>query len=331
MSRVLINVEKRKFNKDILGSQFDQPFGFAPMGMCNLTWPGADLMLANESLINNIPTCLSMAASTSLEIMYQQTEGRCWMQIYIGQDEEFVMDILRRAEIIGFKNIILTVDVPVLSRRVRDERNGWSVPFKMGFNQFLDFAFHPRWSLSSLYYGIPKPMNYVTSKSGKKFLRGESRGSTDWSTLDRVRNTWKGNLIVKGVMSSEDAIKIKTAGADAVYVSNHGGRQLDSAPSSISTLPSIRKALGANFPLIFDSGIRSGSDVIRALSLGADYVMIGRPLMYGIGADGASGLRKVLNILKEEISTTLALIGLNEVSEISSKVIAENNLKNINY
>ena len=148
-------------------------------------------------------------------------------------------------------------------------------------------------------YGIPKPMNYHTSKKGNKFVRSESRGSTDWNTLKRVREKWKGKLIIKGVMSPEDATKIKDEGVDAIQVSNHGGRQLDSATTSIEALPLIRNALGKDFPIIFDSGIRGGSDIVRALGLGADFTMVGRPLMYGIGADGAKGLRRIVDIIKE--------------------------------
>ena len=329
--KVLRNVEKRNLSKEFLNIKYDLPFGFAPMGMCNLTWPGADTMLAKESVINNIPTCVSMASSTSLEKMFELTEGNSWLQLYIFQDEDFVMELLERAEKTGYKALILTVDVPIQFRRAKDDKNGFTVPFKIGPKQFLDFATHPNWSLSTLLYGIPKPMNYETSKSGNKFVRSESRGSTDWETLKRIRNKWKGKLIVKGVMSQEDATKIKKEGADAIQVSNHGGRQLESATSAINALPLIRKALGQEFPIIFDSGIRSGSDIVRALAFGADYVMIGRPLMYAIGADGAKGLRKILDIIKEELSTTLGLVGLNDINEITSDIIAQKFFKDMKY
>ncbi len=329
--KVLRNVESRNLKKKFLGINFDYPFGFAPMGMCNLTWPGADKMLAKESIDNNIPVCVSMASTTPLEDMYKLSQGRSWLQLYIFQDENFVMELLERADQAGYKVVIITVDVPIQFRRSKDDKNGFTVPFKIGPKQFFDFATHPRWSLTTLFSGIPKPMNYVTSKSGNKFVRSESRGTTDWETLKRIRNTWKGKLIIKGVMSPDDAIKIKDAGADAIQVSNHGGRQLESATSAINALPLIRKALGKEFPLIFDSGIRSGSDIVRALAFGADYAMIGRPLMYGMGADGAKGLRRVLNIIKEELSTTLGLVGLTDINQISSEVIAEKFFKDMKY
>lgn len=328
--RVLRNVEKRNLKKTILDIECNLPFGFSPMGMCNLTWPKADEMLANESLINNIPNCVSMASSTSLERMFELSKGKSWIQLY-NFDENFVMEILERAHQTGYKVAILTVDVPIQFRRAKDDKNGFTVPFNIGPKQILDFATHPLWSLSTLLSGIPKPMNYETSKSGNKFVRSQSRGATDWDTLKRVRDAWKGKLIVKGVMSPNDALKVKEAGADAIQVSNHGGRQLDSALPAIEALPLIRNIVGKEFPLIFDSGIRGGSDIVRALALGANFVMLGRPLMYGIGADGSRGLKKILNIIKEELSTALGLVGLTDVNEISSEIIAEKYNPNIKY
>ena len=329
--KVLRNVENRNLKKNLLGIDFNYPFGFAPMGMCNLTWPGADKMLAKESVENNIPICVSMASSTSLEEMYKLSQGHSWLQLYIFQDEDFVMELLERAQNTGYKIAILTVDVPIQFRRAKDDKNGFTVPFKIGPKQFFDFASHPRWSLTTLLSGIPRPMNYVTSKKGSKFVRSESREATDWESLKRIRNFWKGKLIIKGVMSPDDAVKIKEAGADAIQVSNHGGRQLESATSAINALPLIRKVLGKEFPIIFDSGIRSGSDIVRSLAFGADYAMIGRPLMYGMGADGAKGLRRILNIIKEELSTTLGLVGLNDINDISSEIIAEKFFKDVKY
>ena len=330
--KVLRNVEKRSLKKKVLGYEFDFPFGFAPMGMTNLSWPGADSMLAAESARNNIPTCVSMASTTTLEKMYELSEGHSWMQLYIFQDENFVMELLDRAKNTGYEVAILTVDVPVLSRRTRDDKNGFSYPFKIGPKQFFDFATHPTWSISTLLSGIPKPMNYVTSKSGDGiFKRKESRGSTDWDTLKRVRDKWKGKLIIKGVMSPDDAKKIKEAGADAIQVSNHGGRQLDSATAAINMLPLIRKSVGVDFPLIFDSGIRSGSDIVRALAFGADYAMIGRPVMYAMGADGKKGLRRIVEIIKEEASTTLGLVGLNDINDVTSNIVIDSNVNKVNY
>ena len=330
--KVLKNVEKISLKKEFFDFKFDYPFGFAPMGMTNLAWPKADQMLANESINNNVPTCVSMASSTTLEKMFEYSEGRSWMQIYIFQSEEFVMKLIKRAESIGYKVLILTVDVPILSRRARDNRNGFRYPFKIGPKQFMDFALHPQWSLTTLINGSPKPMNYEGLKTDDQIFRSkENRGSIDWETLKRIRSAWKGKLIVKGVMSYKDSINIRDLGADAIQVSNHGGRQLDSATAAINALPLIRKSLGNEFPIIFDSGIRSGSDILRAIAFGANFVMFGRPLLYGIGADGAKGLNRILNIIKEDLKTNLGLVGLTDINDVNEKIIAENFFKNINY
>ncbi len=329
--RVLINVEERSLKTKLLDSEYGLPFGFAPMGMCNLTWPNTDTMLAKEAIKNNIPICSSMAASTSLEKIYELSNGLAWFQLYIGQDEDFVVDLLNRAQDCGYKTIILTVDVPILARRSRDNRNGFDIPFRMSIKNFIDFATHPNWSLRTLYHGAPTNMNYVTSKSGKRFVRGESRGKIDWNTLKMLRDKWKGHLIVKGVMNEDDAIKIKNYGVNAIYISNHGGRQLDCAPPSINALPKIRQAVGNKFPLIIDSGIRSGSDILKALALGANFVMIGRPLMYGVGADSHPGLIKILQIIENELSTALGLVGLTDIKNVSRKILSKNLLENISY
>ena len=164
-------------------------------------------------------------------------------------------------------------------------------------------------------------MNFETAAGGQGFMRHASRGSTDWSLLDRLRSRWKGKLIVKGVLSPADAMRIRDAGADAVYVSNHGGRQLDSAPAAIQALPLIREAVGDDYLLIFDSGVRSGEDIVKTLALGADFVMLGRPLMYAIGADGVRGLSTLFDILAEEIIVTLAQIGRRRVENVDSSVL----------
>ena len=324
MPRVLKNIENRNLSKNFMSLNYNLPFGFAPMGLCNLTWPNADTMMAYESKVKNIPHCVSMASSTTLEEIFEKTEGRSWFQIYVGQDESFVLEMINRAKDIGYKVLILTVDVPVLSRRAKDQRNGFDVPYRFGFKQFIDFATHPTWSILSLINGPPKPMNYFTSKSKKGFVRKESRGSSDYNFLRKVREIWKDKLVVKGVMSSDDAKKIKDTGADAIYISNHGGRQLESAPASINVLSDIRKSVGKSFPLIFDSGVRSGDDIIKSIAMGADFVMVGRPLMYGIGANGHKGLKKILEIIESELSTTLGLVGLKNVNDVSSDIIYKN-------
>ncbi len=321
--RVLVDVDERTLAKRFLGIDMGLPFGIAPMGMCDLTWPGADRMLATEALQRRIPHAVSSAASTTLEELHALARAHAWFQLYVGQSLEFAMQLVDRAATTGYKVLILTVDVPQPAARRRDLRNGFEVPFRLGPRQFLDFACHPRWSVETLLYGVPQPQNYRQPDGDHCFVRNAGRGRIDWVFLRELRLRWKETLIVKGVLSSEDAVSIRQAGADAIWVSNHGGRQLDSAPAAIHALPLIREAVGADYPLLFDSGLRDGEGIVKALALGADFVMLGRAFLYAIGADGARGLAALIDILAEEISTTLAQLGRRRVADLDATVIAE--------
>lgn len=325
LPRVLINVEGRRLAKSLFGREWDLPFGIAPMGMCDLTWPGADKMLAAAAVKNGIPVCLSTMASSSIESMRQQAGENAWFQLYVGQSEEIGFDMVQRAEAAGYDTLILTVDVPMIAPRPREQRNGFQAPIKIGPKQFLDFATHPQWSIRTLLTGVPALANNQQNAAGEKFVRNESRGKVDWGFLDRLRQRWKGKLIVKGVLSAQDAVRIRDAEVDAVYVSNHGGRQLDSAPATITMLPGIRKAVGDDYPILFDSGVRNGEAVIKALALGADFVMLGRPFLYGIGAAGEEGLDAVIKLLTNQIDTTMAQLGRLDLDGIDSSVIVSNN------
>ncbi|MFT5193032.1 MAG: isopentenyl diphosphate isomerase/L-lactate dehydrogenase-like FMN-dependent dehydrogenase [Cellvibrionaceae bacterium] len=320
--RVLVNVDQRNLKTTLLGREWGLPFGIAPMGMCELAWPGTDKMLAQAAVEHNIPLGLSTAGSSSIEDIYSQAGDNTWFQLYVGGSEEQAMGLVERAKTAGYSTLIFTVDVPQVAPRLRDLRNGFGVPFKIGPKQFFDFAIHPRWSLTTLFGGAPKLANFPET-GNETFKRNEGRGKVDWAFLDRLRAKWKGNLIVKGVTSADDAARIQAAGADAIYVSNHGGRQLDSAPAAIHILPKIRTAVGPDYPLVFDSGIRSGESIIKALALGADFVMLGRPFLYGTAADGQRGLNDVINLLSNEISVTMAQIGRTDVNEIDVSVLSD--------
>lgn len=320
--RVLVNVEHRCLKKTFLGQDWGLPIGIAPMGMCDLTWPGADKMLATAALQHHIPLCLSTAASSTIEVTQQRAPEHAWFQLYVGQSEALAMDFVRRADAAHYPVLLLTVDVPQVAPRRRDLKNGFQTPFKIGPKQFLDFVLHPHWSIQTLLTGIPQTANYSTSGSGA-FVRGESRGRVDWDFLQRLRDLWPRHLVVKGVLAPEDAVRIRNAGVDAIYVSNHGGRQLDSAPPALQALPLIRAAVGDDYPLLFDSGIRNGEGVVKALALGADFVMVGRPFLYGIGAAGERGLGQVIELLQEEISLTLAQLGCPDIKNIDNNMIAD--------
>lgn len=316
--RVMGGAAARNLATDLLGQRFSVPFGVAPMGMCNLVCPGADRLLAEAAERMGMPVCVSSAASSSLEDMLAWAGGKAWFQLYFGQSEEMSVAAAIRARDAGYETLVLTVDVPQVSRRVRDLRNGFNMPFRMSLRAFLDFAMHPRWSLSTLVSGVPAPRNVA---SDGKFDRGASRAGADWSFLARLRDEWPGQLIVKGVTSAEDALRIRDTGADAIYVSNHGARQLDSVPAAIDLLPLIRAAAGEGMPLLFDSGVRNGEDVVKALALGADFVMLGRPALYALGAGGRAGLTALLNCFAADVALAMAQLGIKSIADLGPHVV----------
>ena len=320
LPRVLVNVENRNHQKVLFGQTWNLPFGIAPMGMCDLTWPGADAMLARAARQYGIPLVLSTMSSSSIETTAERAGEHAWFQLYVGQSEEVAYHLIERAETAGYTNLILTVDVPSIGSRPREERNGFQSPLRIGPKQFLDFALHPQWSLTTLKTGLPKLAN-VNVPGGKQFKRNEARGLVDWDFLARLRERWPGNLIVKGVLSCEDSVRIRDAGADAVCVSNHGGRQLDSVPAAIQMLPQIRAAVGPDFPLLFDSGVRNGEGVIKALALGADFVLIGRPFLFAMAADGYAGLQQVIELIRSQLDISLAQLGCADVNDIDASYV----------
>ena len=313
--RILRNLANSSLVTGILGRSYNTPFGFSPMGMCGIAWANADGYLADAAVHFNLPICVSTFASKSLETMRRKAGKNSWFQLYAAPSPEYTSLLVDRAEDCGYETLVHTVDVPVISKRPRDIRNGLSVPMRLGLKQLLDFSLHPRWSLAMLVHGIPRPENF--EKTGNNaFARDYHRGYADWNFLQRLRDRWQGNLIVKGVLNSEDALRIKELGCDAIWVSNHGGRQLDRAPAAIAALPAIRKTLGDQYPLIFDSGIRDGSDVVIALASGADFVMLGRPLLLALAADGKRGLKSYLEFLQSDISGVMAQIGVDKIGQI---------------
>ena len=326
MPRVLRDVADRDLSTEIMGLQMGLPFGIAPMGMCALSWPNADQHLARAAASRRVPLCVSTAASAPLETIIEDAEGYAWFQLYADQSGDFVDELIGRAEASDYKVLILTVDVPIPSVRTRDLRNGFTFPLRWGPRQIWDFASHPHWSLASLVHaigaGMPRPMNYATSSQGTKFVRNASRGRATWDFLKTLRDRWPAKLVVKGVQCPEDAVRINALGADAIYVSNHGGRQLNSAPTSIESLAQIRQAVGNAMPLIFDGGIRSGEHVIKALASGADFAMVGRSALFGLGAGGAGGLSDILDLISTEASAVMGLAGHQKIAEISADNLA---------
>ena len=322
--RALAGVSDRSLVTELLGRSYGLPIGIAPMGMCNLACPRADAFMADVARERNLPVCLSAAGSSNLEDMRDWAGDLAWFQLYFGQSKEASLKTVERARAAGYDTLILTVDVPEPSRRIRDQRNGFNLPFRLTPRAFLDFALHPRWSLSSLAAGVPRPRNFASDDA--QFDRKASRAGADWAFLTVLRDHWKGNLIVKGITAPEDAARVLSIGADAIYVSNHGGRQLDGAPPAIDLLPVIRDAVGPNAPLLFDSGPRNGEDVVKALALGADFVMLGRPVLYALAAAGGAGLASLMQCFADDIDLVMAQIGASRIADIGRhNLYVENN------
>jgi len=253
--------------------------------------------------------------------MYEAAEGHAWFQLYISGDGSATQRLIDRAQACGYRTLVLTLDVPEVGRRPRELRRGFKMPFRIGLSQFIDFALHPRWSLSTLLRGRPELANFTGPDD--HFDRTESRASADWDLLDRLRDGWPGNLVVKGVLSIDDAVRLKAAGVDAIQVSSHGGRQLDSAPPPIWALRKIREAVGGNYPLFYDTGIRSGEDIVKAYAMGADFVFLGRAFLFALAARGESGLEQIWDVLLEETSLTLAQIGRTSMHSLVDTIVLD--------
>jgi L-lactate dehydrogenase (cytochrome) len=310
--RILRDVSNRDLSMPLFGTQAARPFGIAPMGMCNLSAPGADLMLARLAAHYKIPQGVSTVASTPLERIIDVAEGHAWFQLYFSGDGVGTFKLVDRARAAGYTTLVLTVDVPEVGRRPRELRHGFKMPFSIGPRQFIDFALHPRWSLSQLAAGKPQMANF--EMEGFDFDRTESRARATWETLARLRDMWPGKLVVKGVLDVEDAADLKAAGVDAIQVSSHGARQLESAPTPIDALAAIRAKVGPGYPLFFDSGIRSGEDVLRAIQQGADFVFLGRILQFAMAAGGEAGLHRLWDTITDEMSIAMAQTGQTQLA-----------------
>ncbi len=305
--RILRDVSQRSLEVPLFGKTATRPFGIAPMGMCNLSGPGADLMLARLAARDGVPVGVSTVASTPLEKMIDVARGNAWFQLYFTGDNSGSFKLARRAQEAGYETLVVTVDVPEVGRRPRELRHGFTMPFRIGPRQFVDFALHPRWSLTSLAAGRPQMANF--QMDGFAFDRTESRARADWETLAALRDLWRGHLVVKGVTHTEDAERLVSAGVDAIQVSNHGARQLESAPAPIDALGRIRAAVGPEYPLFYDSGLRSGEDVLKAFNQGANFAFFGRILQFAIAAAGEEGLHRLWDILTAELSSAMAQTG----------------------
>jgi (S)-mandelate dehydrogenase len=330
--RMLVDVSGRKLDTTLYGKEHKMPIGIAPTGAAGMMWYKGELELARAARDAGIPFSLATGSITSMEEIAGEVGGTLWMQLYMWADRKLSHQLVRRASAAGFEALLVTVDGAVAGNREYNRRNGFSVPFSYNSKNTIDVLSHPRWMLGVLgrYIangGMPERVNFpdelkgkiTTAYGGNKETRSDS---LNWDDLKALRDIWPGKLLVKGLLHAEDAVKSVEHGADGVIVSNHGGRNCDGAPSPIEVLPEIVKAVGDRTTIVFDSGVRRGSDVVKALALGAKFVLIGRSTLYGTAAAGYEGAARALDIYRGEISRGLANVSCNKVSEIGPQHVA---------
>lgn len=324
--RYMRDVSRIDTTVTLFGQRFDAPFGMAPIGVLNAFWPGADLILARLCKARNIPYTASSAASTPLEALAEAADGNGWFQLYVSSDAGVTEGLVARAEAADYPVLMVTADVPAAGKRDRDIRNRLAVPFRFTPDVILQCAMNPRWALTSLRHGTPNVANYADLlKNATSYADVQKTLITPgftWDDLKRLRDRWTGKLLVKGILHPEDAVQCADLGCDGIVVSNHGGRQVAFGPPTIEALPPIAQALGGRIAILLDSGIRRGSDTLRAKALGADFTLTGRALAYGVGAGGAAGAERAFELLSLELNRALGQLGLNAYTQVGPDALS---------
>ncbi len=322
--RMLTNIEERDLSTTLMDRKWSLPFGTAPIGFCNLMCPGAEEAIARAAVEANIPCTLSTAGTTSLEKFKKFAPQNAWFQLYVSRVTEIADDLVKRADDADYETLVVTVDIPIAARRPRDIRNNFNVALRVTPKLVWELVSHPAWSFATLKAGIPRFENmerYTSEKAAKPvagFVSSQISGKFDWDALKKLRDRWKRKLVVKGLLSAEDSVKARDTGCDAVIISNHGGRQLESLPAPIDIISEIRAAVGPKFPLILDSGVRSGEHIVKALAAGADFILIGRAIMFAVSALGTAGAKTAIEILSDELSRCMAQIGYTDIAQLKA-------------
>ncbi len=328
MPRVLIDVSKADLRSKILGCESQLPFAIGPTGGAGFVWPRGDLALAGVAAACGIPYTMATTSSVSIEHMRERIDGRLWLQSYIFRQRDFTYKMIRRAKDADYEALVITVDLPVGGNRERDYRNDFSVPFRYTTRNVFDFALHPEWAYTTLRHGFPQFANLEgLAPSSDAASAASSIGrnydpSFAWEGLAEIRDLWPRKLIVKGVVHVEDAAALAGLGVDAIVVSNHGGRQLDGALATMDALPAVLSAVAGRAEVYLDGGIRRGSDIFKALAVGADSVLLGRATLYGLAAAGQFGVERAVAILKEELTRTMQLCGVTTIDGIETSFLA---------
>ncbi len=323
--RVLRDVSEVNVSSSLLGRPLAYPLVLAPTGFTRIADPQGELAVARAAKRAGLPYALSTLGTRSIEEVADVGSDRLWFQVYTWKDRDLVADLVKRAANSGYEALCLTVDTAVLGRRERDVRRGFTLPPKIGLSTLLDGIVHPGWSWSFM---TSEPIVFANvagntavgdgtdAISLAEYVGDQFDPALSWNDVDWFRDRWDGPLVLKGIQSVEDAKIATDRGVDAIAISNHGGRQLDSAPATLDLLPAIAGAVGDRTEIICDGGVRRGSDIVKAIALGANAVMVGRPYLYGLGAAGEAGVDQVLSNFRSEMERTMALIGCTSLDEL---------------
>lgn len=324
--RTLVDVSGRSLQHTLFGKTYTAPFGIAPTGAAGLYCHDADVALARAAAAAGVPFVLSTASFVAMERVAREAAGNKWFQLYMSKDRAAAERLVKRALAAGFEALVVTTDVPVGANREYNLRNGFAIPFRINARNVVDGLLHPRWLTrvflkTLLTDGIPRFRNVDSEEGGRIVSKDLSafrarRDALDWSDIAWLRTIWPHKLLVKGILVAEDARLALANGADGVVVSNHGGRQLDGARAAIDALPEIVEAVGGKMAILFDSGVRRGADIVKALALGADFVFFGRATLYGASVGGEAGVTRALEILRSETDRVMALIGCGRVADL---------------
>jgi L-lactate dehydrogenase (cytochrome) len=328
--RVLVDVDKRDLSTTLLGEKVSLPLALAPIGLCGMQHGDGEILACRAAQAAGIPFTLSTMSICSIEDVAEAVKKPFWFQVYVIRDRGFIRELIARAAAANCSALVLTLDLQILGQRHCDIKNGMTVPPEIKLGNLIDIATKPAWALSILkgkrktfgnLAGHVKGMENVNSLA--QWTASQFDPTLNWKDVEWIKSLWPGKLILKGIMDIEDARLAAKSGADALIVSNHGGRQLDGAPSSISALPRIAEAVGNEIEVMVDGGIRSGQDVLRALALGARSCMIGRSYIYGLGAGGEAGVTKAIEIIGKELDVSMALTGTRNVRDVDRRVLAD--------
>ena len=326
--RFMVDVSQRSQQVEVLGESLRSPMILGPTGLAGILWPEGDLAIARATEAKGVGFCQSTNSNCSIEQLATRARSNFWFQLYIQKDRGFSRSLIQRAWDAGARVLVVTVDLPLPGPRERDQRNGFTVPPRIGLDNIFDYASKLGWLLRlatgpKFTFGNLENPDAPARKlmTLAQHVSSSFDASVTWQDLDWIRNEWQGKLAIKGILRADDAIKAQSHGADAVIVSNHGGRQLDSSPSAIAALPAVVDAVGEKTTVLMDGGIRRGGDIVKAIALGASACLIGRAGLYGLASGGQAGVERAIALLQQEIDIVQALLGMPDLTAIDRSAL----------